>query len=188
MIWFTADTHFGHDNIIRSCNRPFASVEEQDETLIQNWNSRVCKTDHVYHLGDFAFRNAKGVNIYARRLNGKIHIIQGNHDKQFSPEFFTILGHYHVLKGHIYGKGPDDPQLIVLCHYPFSSWASAYHGSWHLFGHVHGRSAPYDKDSLRMDVGVDCNNFAPISYEEVKAKMLAKNWQKGSKDGTFPTT
>ena len=186
--WFIADTHLGHFNILRFCNRPFKTIEEHDETIINNWNSVVRPDDTVYHLGDFAFRSARDPNQYAKRLNGKKFLILGNHDKHLPDKEFTILGHYHVLKQAVFGRNSDDPPLIVLCHYPFSSWASAFHGSYHLFGHVHGRSAAYDTNSLRLDVGVDCHHFYPISYDEVKVLMKAKNWRKDERDGVFPAT
>ncbi|MBL8880695.1 MAG: hypothetical protein JNG88_16400 [Phycisphaerales bacterium] len=66
MIWFTADTHFGHANIIKHCRRPFASVEEMDETLLRNINARVGRSDTLYHLGDFALRWCCGVTSQRR--------------------------------------------------------------------------------------------------------------------------
>ena len=77
MIYFTADTHFGHYNVIRFCDRPFASAEEMDEAMIQNWNDRVTGNDTVYILGDMFFRstNAEGI---LKRLKGKKRLIVGN--------------------------------------------------------------------------------------------------------------
>ena len=57
MVYFTADLHLGHANIIGHCGRPFASVEEMDRVLLQNWNDRVRPTDAVYILGDLIFRS-----------------------------------------------------------------------------------------------------------------------------------
>ena len=59
MNYFTSDLHLGHRNIIRLCNRPFATIEEMDETLIRNWNAKVTNGDTVYILGDLLFRNEK---------------------------------------------------------------------------------------------------------------------------------
>ena len=73
--FFTADTHFGHKNVIRYCNRPFASATEMDERLIENWNKIVGPDDLIYHLGDFTLLGEDLAAGYFQRLNGKIHII-----------------------------------------------------------------------------------------------------------------
>ena len=81
MIFFTADLHFGHANIIRHCNRPFASVDEMDAVLIHNWNAAVGLKDEVYILGDFTMRSAVEAHKYLVRLNGRKYFICGNHDR-----------------------------------------------------------------------------------------------------------
>ena len=58
--WFTADTHLGHQNIIKYCNRPFKTLDEMDTAIIRNWNERVDPDDTVLVLGDFCFRNSPG--------------------------------------------------------------------------------------------------------------------------------
>lgn len=83
MIFFTSDLHLGHANVICHCNRPFASVEEMDETLIRNWNQRVKTNDTVYVLGDLMFRNQKPPEEYLDRLKGRKHLITGNHDRDW---------------------------------------------------------------------------------------------------------
>lgn len=80
--FFTSDTHFGHANIIRLCNRPFQNVEEMNEVLIENWNKVVSKDDTVFHLGDFAFGGSSVWNSIIPRLNGHINLIIGNHDRK----------------------------------------------------------------------------------------------------------
>lgn len=166
-IFFTGDTHFKHGNIIKYCNRPFSSLEEHDETLIQNWNNVVKKEDIVYHLGDFCFRD---FNDYFYRLNGQIHFIEGNHDKET---------HKHRDKFASYSKykeiGVGD-QKIVLCHYAFRIWNKSHYGSWNLYGHSHG-SLSDDPHARAIDVGVDCHNYTPIEYEQVKEIMFKKLWQ-----------
>ena len=81
MIFFTADPHFGHENIIRHCKRPFASVDEMDAALIRNWNATVGPRDEVYILGDFTMRPAAQAHEYLAALNGRKYFIRGNHDK-----------------------------------------------------------------------------------------------------------
>jgi calcineurin-like phosphoesterase family protein len=94
-IWFTADTHFGHGNVIRYNKRPFSSLSEIDETLIENWNGVVHPNDTVYHLGDFTLHGKKLTADYFRRLNGKIHVVPGGHDRRWNRkyDFFSKSGH-----------------------------------------------------------------------------------------------
>lgn len=165
MFFFTADTHLGHDNIIKYCNRPFSSVEEMDETIIKNWNSVVSKTDTVYHLGDFSFRDPL---IYLRRLNGNIVHIEGNHDKKFLEKFDRIYKMKTIV---------IDKITIVLCHFAMRVWEKSHFNSWHCYGHSHGELESYGKS---YDVGVDNNNFSPVSFEELKTIMQKlpdnENW------------
>lgn len=79
-LFFTSDTHFFHEGIIKFCNRPFESVEEMNETLIRNWNETVPEDGTVFHLGDFAFGGWREWMSAYNRLNGKIYLILGNHD------------------------------------------------------------------------------------------------------------
>jgi len=168
VIYFTADQHFGHEKIITYCNRPFQSLQEMDETIIHNWNSRVKERDAVYILGDFAWNN---ITTYARRLNGLKYLLLGSHDKEkykiesgeihFLPSIFEIP--ISGLKDE-YGKD----RLIVLCHYSMRSWNKSHYASYHLFGHHHNRLEPY---GLSFDCGVDTNNFFPYSLDDVERKM-----------------
>jgi calcineurin-like phosphoesterase family protein len=165
-ILFTADTHFGHSNIIKYCSRPFGSVEEMDETLIENWNKKVNQRgDTVYHLGDFAkAHKAEDVRRYRERLNGKIILIEGTHDNfdNRSECGFTSISPLLTIK--------HDGVSITLCHYALRVWHKSYFGSWHCFGHSHGRLEPMGKS---WDVGVDNNAFSPISFDELS--LIMKN-------------
>lgn len=158
MIYYTSDTHFGHRNIIRFCNRPFATAEEMDEEIIRRWNSRVTSDDIVFHLGDFAFRNAKATQNYLDRLNGEKHLIWGNHD---SPSTKKAPGWFSSQQ---YLEIKDQGHPVILFHYPMLSWNKRFHGSLHLFGHVHG-TVPGRENS--WDVGVDCTNFYPVTLDEL---------------------
>ena len=159
MIFFTADTHFNHTNIIAYSKRPFRSVKEMDEKIIENWNSVVKTEDIVYHLGDFCFGDAQQ---YLKRLNGKIIRIKGSHDKDIQQPYI-IQFYPSELKDEYNNK-----RQIVLCHYSMRSWDKSHYASWMLFGHHHGGLEPY---GLSFDVGVDTNNFYPYSLKDIENKM-----------------
>ena len=102
MNYFTSDLHLGHRNIIRLCNRPFATIEEMDETLIRNWNAKVTNGDTVYILGDLLFRNEKPAEEYLKQLKGKKHLIIGNHDRDWVKkcnleDFFESVNNLHFI-------------------------------------------------------------------------------------------
>ncbi len=162
-IFFTSDTHFGHDNIRSHCNRPFASVEEMDEAMIRRWNETVGVADIVYHLGDFAWRiQPHMVQILVGRLNGEIHLVPGNHDRiEMLRHVIGMRIEPHVLTTQV------DSRALVLCHYSLRSWPGRVYGSYALWGHSHGHLGPYGKS---FDVGVDSHEFRPWTWDEVKEK------------------
>lgn len=165
-IWFTSDTHFGHTNIIKYCNRPFQSAQEMDEKMIAKWNARVKPDDLVYHIGDFSLvRDRDQVENYIRRLTGHIHLVHGNHDRQQVLDARGFASRPTPYKEIKVGE-----QKIILCHYAFKVWNGSHRGSWNLHGHSHGN---LDRDFKRkqLDVGVDCWNYQPISFEEIQQEM-----------------
>lgn len=81
MRWYTSDHHFGHANIINMCRRPFHSVENMNKLMIQNWNEVVAPDDEVYYLGDFAMGEIAVTLPIISRLNGKVTLVCGNHDR-----------------------------------------------------------------------------------------------------------
>ena len=182
-IWFSADFHFRHTNIIKYCSRPFQNTDEMDEAMIKNWNSCVHPEDQGYILGDFAFCPPdKAANI-ARRLHGKKHLILGNHDKKktieaISPFFEWVKDTYLLTvqdKNNQYGN-----QQIWLSHYAHLCWPEMSYGSYHLFGHSHGNLNGAIPFSLKaLDVGVDGWDYSPVSYNQVKLYMSQKNVKKG---------
>ena len=175
-IYFTSDHHFGHANIIRFCNRPFANVEEMNETLIARWNEKIQPQDEVYHLGDFGLNSKEELAAILDRLNGKKYLIVGNHEGAAlqNKSKFQWTKEYHELK-------VNDPecangvQRIILFHYAMRVWRSDHRGTWHLYGHSHN-NLPDIAESLSFDVGVDAHDFYPLSYEDVKAIMKRKTW------------
>ena len=180
-IFFTADTHWGHRNIIRYCQRPFTDVEEMNETLISNWNSTVGKDDIVFHLGDFAMGGSAEWSRLLERLNGKIYLILGNHDMKTIGKGFARFE--HVAMQMLINIGG---QRIYLNHYPFLCFGGAYRNTWQLFGHVHTNPVQTGLDFSRLrnlfptqyDVGVDNNNYMPISFEQVNNKIQQQSIMK----------
>lgn len=157
--WFTSDTHLGHARIIELASRPFATVEEMDDALIDGWNARVAPGDTIFHLGDFAFADHAH---YIARLNGHKRLIRGNHDhkNRLRRELWhTVDELLHVTV--------DDTHL-VLCHYALRVWNRSHHGAIHLFGHSHGN---LPGNSQSCDVGVDSWQFRPVRLEEIRERL-----------------
>ena len=171
--FFTSDTHFNHANIIKFCNRPFKDVEQMNEVMITNWNNAISKDDTVFHLGDFCLGGAAEWTKILDRLNGKIYLIMGNHDlKNIRQGFISRFEHVAMQMRIEIGK-----KRIYLCHYPFLCFEGSYKDDvWQLFGHVHTRRSNSGIDAGRLqylyptqyDVGVDNNNFTPVSFGQVK--------------------
>lgn len=176
-LYFTADSHAGHKNIINYCNRPFTSVEEMDKALVNNWNSVVTNNDIVFHLGDFCFGTLEQWINFRKQLNGQIIFIKGNHDKHQNGQLKHLFNSIHdYLEISVEDPTGDQGwQKIVLCHYAFRVWNKSHRSSWSLYGHSHG-SLPDDPNSLSFDVGVDCHNYTPTSYKQVKEIMSRKTF------------
>lgn len=168
-VYFTADNHFGHKRIlILGKGRPFSSIEEMEETMIKNWNSVVQKGDRIYYLGDFSWSEDQGrIDRILRKLKGEKFLISGNHDSKavIRSSYWSQVWQYRELK--------IEGQKIILCHYPFEEWNGSWRNSWHLHGHCHG-NLPVRQDLKRLDIGVDCYDFTPISFEHVKSIMSQK--------------
>lgn len=175
--WFVADYHLGHSNIISYCKRPFKDVQEMNETIIRNHNSRVHKEDTVFFLGDFCFRNSPGGKVgegnlqkaeyYINQLNGRFVFIKGNHDRNNSLK--TPIERVIIRYG---GK------KICLVHNPIHA-DPTYPIT--LCGHVHEKwlIRALTDTSIIVNVGVDMWGFKPITYEEIN-KVISK-WYKENK-------
>ena len=165
MIWFTSDVHLGHRAAISMCERQFENVEEMNETLIQNFNSCVKKNDTVYILGDIAHRTpVADVNQMVSRMYGKKILCKGNQDKKYDEALFEKICDF--LEIAVNGVN------VSLMHYPMMSWPKSRHGALHLHGHIHSKGdynlQQKSEGILRYDVGVDANNYCPVSIEQVK--------------------
>lgn len=181
-IYFIADPHFGHEFV--SKKRGFPTVEEHDNTLIENWNKVVDNGDRIYILGDFIWTNIEPSSILTK-LNGQKYVIQGNHDKinphteQKFLKYVNWIKDYFVLKIKV---GPNIPSIrIVLFHYPIEVWDADHYGSFHLFGHIHKECRHKEMSVLpnRFNVSADVINFTPIEWEEILKKLNeAGLWKK----------
>jgi calcineurin-like phosphoesterase family protein len=201
-LYFTSDLHLGHESIMQHCNRPFKTVEEMDKTIIDNWNSIISKDDIVFIIGDFCWRmGSQSIAWYIDRLLGNKILILGNHDRGKFPSTLTTYDGFINIK-IVDPDGIDGVekgyQRITLCHYPMLSWYQSHRGAWQLFGHWHNvvatpqvfkeRAEEFEvkqylkeeyiyMDRIRRnqyDVGVDGNNFTPISYSNI-SKIIRKN-------------
>ena len=172
-VFFTSDTHFGHSNIIKYCQRPFNSAEHMDEVLINNWNEVVSPQDIVFHLGDFCFGSDKEWIKILQRLNGTKYLILGNHDLKKIANSNQIKDYFADINMQM--RVVVDKQKMLLNHYPFLCFEGGYQNVWQLFGHVHSskHSTGLDKERLvhlfptQYDVGVDNNNYRPVSFSQV---------------------
>jgi calcineurin-like phosphoesterase family protein len=173
MLYFTADQHFGHNNIRHLCKRPYKTIDEMNKALIDNWNSVVTPDDTVYVLGDFAYKMANRLYQYVHQLHGHKHIIMGNHDRlprvEYEQQFETVNNYLEI---------DYQDQHIVLFHYPILSWNKRARGSWMLYGHVHTAGQMRQLDGMKAwNVGVDANEYKPISFEELEVIMDEKGVQ-----------
>lgn len=158
-LYFTADTHFSHENIMKYCNRPYKSVGEMDEVLIANWNNIVGPNDLVWHLGDVAWKDPIK---YLKRLNGQIYVLIGNHDSEKQLQECLDEGVIQWF-GHVKYK-KFQGNSFFLSHYAHRTWRNSFHGSYHLFGHSHGDMPNLGRS---MDVGVDAVGYKPIHVSKV---------------------
>jgi calcineurin-like phosphoesterase family protein len=161
-----SDTHFGHRNIIRYCNRPFHSVEEMNEILIHNWNSVVDPQDTVYHLGDFGLGDMTALR---GRLQGQIHLIEGNHDSPRTWNSFDFVSrrrHRLLLVGGL---------RVLLIHMPIHDSAYASAAPAHcdydvcLYGHVHDKQSGWISRGNRWyrNCGVEVLDYRPQPIAQV---------------------
>lgn len=163
MIWFTSDQHFNHQNIIAYCKRPYRTLREMNEVIIDRHNSVVGKKDMVWHLGDFSWSEAAS---FLSKLNGKHNLCLGNHDhkhiKKWEFDLFDRVEQACIVK--------YEHKSLWLSHYAHARWPSSHMGSGHIFGHSHGL---YKPDNKSFDVGVDTNAFFPYSWLDI-FEVLAK--------------
>ncbi len=168
MIYYIADPHFGHANIINLCNRPFENVDEMDEIMIENWNRRVHGNDRVYVLGDMFYHcEPDRVIEILERLKGKKTLIVGNHDGSWmakvpAKDYFEQI----ELAMEVW-----DTHICTLCHYPMLSWRKQ-NKTYMIYGHIHD-NIEFDFWPLitarphMLNAGVEINGYQPVTFEEL---------------------
>lgn len=176
-VWFTADLHLGHRNIIKYCNRPFVDEVQMDNAIIDSWNSVVAPGETVFVVGDFTLRDIHSALAYLERLSGKIVVLPGSHDKWiFNPASVEQV-YFWLGKALIWPQAAMirvAGETIFLHHYAQRVWPHSHHGSYHLYGHSHGRLK--DNGTRSIDVGVDACGFRPISASQVFDKLSSRKY------------
>ncbi len=167
MIWFSADYHLSHRNIIKYCDRPFKNVEDMDNRILMNLKKRVRKGDILYFLGDLTFDKDCARDFFESFKSIQIHYIVGNHDNR---AVIKLAEDYCVKVSSLMDIKIEE-QYITLCHYAMRVWNKSHFNSWQLFGHSHGTLSTVGK---QHDVGVDSNNFSPVSFENLLKVMEDK--------------
>lgn len=180
MNYFISDLHFGHKNCLAFDNRPFNSIEEHDEYIINAWNQTVNNDDNVYILGDISwYKEAKTIEVF-KKLNGKKHLIKGNHDDRLLKneelrKLFVEIKDYKEVN-------IENGKSVVLSHYPIPCFKNHFYGWIMLYGHVHNSfewnmmenvkrqmTELYDKKCEMYNVGAMMSyiNYQPRTLEEI---------------------
>lgn len=179
---FISDVHFGHANAIKYDSRPFGTVEEVDERMVELWNGFVDRRDLVYILGDLSWHDAQKTATLVGRLNGRKVLVLGNHDDKI-VKFQEVAGLFESVVPYAEISVPNNlGKVAVLSHYPIPFYNKVHYGSAHLYGHVHnskeadvveewrGRlSQMYSRPVRMANVGcmMDYIGYIPRTIEEV---------------------
>ncbi len=168
MLFFIADTHFGHGAVIDLCRRPFKSVKEMDSFMIERWNERVSGNDTVYIVGDLFYKHKDPEKIL-KQLKGRKRLVVGNHDGGWlkrldASRYFLSVDHFIEVS--------DGKHSLVLCHYPLMCWKHELK-SYMVHGHIHNNiPLPYRsviKNNPRLlNAGADINGFEPVTFEQMQ--------------------
>ena len=165
MLYFISDTHFGHESIIRLCNRPFNSVDDMNACMLDNWRKTVGSRDKVYILGDL-FYKCKDIGIILKSLTGIKYLILGNHDNTWFHGYERYFAEISLVKTTATSRGN-----AVLCHYPWVSWPNQ-NKSYMIHGHIHnsvdGECYSYLSGNKRiLNASVEINGYKPCTIDEL---------------------
>lgn len=188
-IFITADEHYGHENIIKYCKRPFANVSEMRDHLISQHNAKVPDNRNMLtiHVGDMFWHTVplkEALDIlYA--LNGRHAFIYGNHDELIEQQLY-LRQQFDWVRGENKASGTYivkfDKMEIFVCHYAMRVWNGSHKGSCSVYGHSHNELPVVGKS---FDIGVD--GHSPWSLEEIVAVMKTRpNPQEITKENLWP--
>ena len=173
--WLTSDLHFWHKNICKYCNRPFETVEQMNEEIINRYNSVISEDDTVFILGDLGFCGIEKLRVVISQLKGHIIVIQGNHDPDKTIKTLLeegLIEECHKLL-HVIVEGDKEcpDQELTLCHFPMIDWYNKEKGAWMIHGHQHQLPETPSCSVKHWDVGLDKNNMQPINFEQLKINI-----------------
>jgi calcineurin-like phosphoesterase family protein len=176
-VWYTADPHFGHANIIKYCNRPFYNVDHMNRELVRRWNERVAPEDTVFVLGDVALGKLAETLPVCRQLKGNKILIPGNHDRCWPGHKEVRPADVNRYRDADFTIGPQEwhMEAWTLCHFPyegdsrhqdrFAGFYPADKGRWLLHGHIHNL---WQVKGRQINVGVDVWDFYPVSSHQIE--------------------
>ena len=165
MNYYISDLHLGHENIIKLTKRPFKTIKEMNEKLIQNWNKIVKDEDNIYIIGDLFYKSQDNIEFILSLLKGHKFLIIGNHDKSWidtieKDKYFELVTEFLTFN--------DGQRMITLCHYPMVS----FEGRFHIHGHIHGNTNDVFWPTLKkmdkvLNASVEVNNFCPVTFDQL---------------------
>lgn len=175
-IFFTGCTHINHDRIIELCQRPFQSIDEHDNYLINQINITVNKNDRLYLLGDIgAFKNINETKDFRKKINcSDVRLVIGNHDPLSMTAYKGIFQQAGDILEYVFGT--EKFQRIIMCHYSMLVWNQSFRGSYHCYSHTHAKIESLCDQIMpqrrSLDVGVDnaarlFGEYRPFSLDEI---------------------
>jgi calcineurin-like phosphoesterase family protein len=174
-VLITSDEHYGHERIIELANRPFVSVEEMQETIIERHNKKVPNNPNylTIHAGDLFWHsmNSSDAAVILTRLHGRHAFLYGNHDELIEGnQFLQMMFKWVKGKNKVGGATTinHNKHSLTISHFARRVWQSSHKGHWHVYGHSHSALPGLGKS---FDIGVDGNDFTPWALEEIEAKM-----------------
>lgn len=165
MKYYISDLHLFHNRILEKFNRPFSSVEEMHEVIINNWKNKVKDDDTVYILGDVGMYHAREIGNILNNLPGRKILVTGNHDfknihsSSYKKTFAKITSYLEIK---------DNGRNVVLFHYPIEDWNGKYRGYYHLHGHVHNNEESLSQKERRFNVSAEVVDYTPVSLDELE--------------------